>query len=491
MSANVAKFPSPTGGWNAIDALDAMAPNNAVILDNIFPSATTATLRKGHAVFCATGEAGAVKTLFDYSGGGTSNLLAAASGKIIDVTSGVAAVLATGYNSDVWSFTNFATAGGTYVIACNDSGLDTPFVYNGAAVAAIVAAGPGSLANLSQVMIYQQRTFYVERNTLSVWYTAAGAFQGALTQFDFGPFCSKGGSIAAITTWTRDNGYGGADDLFVVVTTKGQVLLYNGPNPSVATLWAMSGQFNIGTPVSGPRAVVRTGPDILLLCGDGYQPLSEYLGSGSTRAQTTDLARQIGNAASDAVRDFGALAGWQAMVYPRGTAIIINVPQSSTTFWQHVVNTTTGSWCRYKGQNSYCWGLYNSDPYFGGAAGVVYKADTGWQDNGADIVGECQASFQSPGQMVQMSRWIMARPLIRTTGNIAYHLSLDVDFSTSSLPTLDVTASASSQTVVGAWLSTTGIGYSAAPHIWIKRTADGTVELMNMQATFETSRSVV
>ena len=122
---------------------------------------------------------------------------------------------------------------------------------------------------------------------------------------------------------------------------------------------------------------------------------------------------------------------------------------------------------------------------------MVYKADTGWQDNGADIVGECQSSFQSPGQMVQMSRWIMARPLIRTTGNIAYHLSLDVDFSTSSLPTLDVTASASSQTVVGAWLSTTGIGYSAAPHIWIKRTADGTVELMNMQATFETSRSVV
>jgi hypothetical protein len=45
---------------------------------------------------------------------------------------------------------------------------------------------------------------------LSVWYTTAGAYQGALTEFDFGPLCTKGGSIAAVNTWTRDNGFGGS-----------------------------------------------------------------------------------------------------------------------------------------------------------------------------------------------------------------------------------------------------------------------------------------
>ena len=485
MAASVATYPSPTGGWNAIDALDAMPPQCAVILDNIFPNATTAQMRKGYSSFCATGEPAAVQSLMEYNGGATVKLIAACNNKIIDVSSGVAAVLSTGYHSDIWSHVNFATGGGTFLLAANASGSDTPIVYNGAAVAAIVAAGPGSLANLSQVMIYNQRTFYVEKNTLSVWYTAAGAFQGALTQFDFGPFCSKGGSIAAITTWTRDNGYGGADDLFVVITTKGQVLLYNGPNPSVATLWNLAGVFNVGEPVAGPRCFVRTGPDILLICADGFQPLSEYLSTGATRAQTTDLAHKIGNAASDAVRSTGTLTGWQGFVYPRGTALYVNVPQDSTTFYQYVVNTATGAWCRYKGMNAYCWSLFNNAPYFGGAAGVVYLSDTGYLDGASAITGEWQPAFQSPGQLARLSQFKMARPVIRTTGDLQYTMTLDVDYNTGTFSTFTTAATVTGSTILRNWSSVTGLGYSAAPHMWISRTEDGVVELVNTQVTFE------
>lgn len=484
MPATVFVAPSPTGGWNAIDALDKMSPSDAVVLDNIFPSASTAVLRKGHSQYCDTTEATAVKTLMVYAGGATTKMIAATNGKLIDVSTAVPAVLATGYHKDIWSYQNFGTPAGQFLIAANDSGSDTPITYNGAAVAAIVVVGPGSAANLSQVLVYQERVFYVERNTLAVWYTDAGAYQGTLTKFDFALYATRGGSIAALTTWTRDNGYGGADDLFVVVTTKGQVLLYNGPNPSVSTTWAMVGRFDVGSPVTGPRCLVRTGPDVILIGADGYQPLSEYLSVGSTRAQTTDLARKIGNAASDAVRSFGSLEGWQGVVYPRGTAIYINVPQDSTTFYQHVVNTATGAWCRYTGMNAYSWVVFNDALYFGGASGKVYLSDTGWQDNGADVTGEVQMAFQAPGQLVRQMHFKMMRPVWRTTCAMGYIINLDVDFATgtfsgsSSITTTDTG-------IVRNWASCTGIGYSAAPHLWVTRNADGVVELLNTQVTFE------
>lgn len=481
MPASISSIPTPVGGWNAFDALDNMPPNDAVVLDNFFPQTSKIVLRRGYTQFCATGENAPVGTLMEWGGGSGSKLLAAVNGKIFDITSGTASSKATGYGSDIWSFTNFSTPAGQFLLAANDSGLDTPFVYDGATVAPIVAVGP-TLANLCQVAIYQQRTFYVERNTLKVWYTDAGAYQGTLTSFDFGQFCTRGGKIAAIATWTRDNGFGGVDDLFVVVTTRGELLVYNGPNPGSSTTWAMQGRFVLGEPVKGPHCVVRTGPDLLLLCEDGFQPLSEYLTTGSTRAQVTDIAKKIGNAASDAVKSYKSNDYWQGCLYPAGTQLIVNVPTSSTVFQQYVVNTTTGAWCRYLNLNAYCWSLFNGSPYFGGAAGKVYQWDTGPSDNGSDIVGEVVTAFSYLGQRGRQKRYTMIRPVVETNGSLSYSLGVNVDYDTSAtLPIVSSNVSSASLWGSGSWGSAIwggtasfiqrrwngvhGIGYAVAVHL--------------------------
>lgn len=467
-SGRLVQFPAPLGGWNAVDSLDGMPPQDAVAMDNFFPSLTTVSLRRGSSSFCSTGESTSVQTLMEYNGGSTSKLIACTNGKLFDVSSGTASSLATGYAKDIWSWQNYSTAGGTYLLAANDSGTDTPIVYDGATVTAVVVVGPSSAANLSQVMVYQQRVFYVERNTLSVWYTAAGAYQGALTQFDFGPFCPRGGSIATIATWTRDNGYGGVDDIFVVVTTKGEILLYIGINPSVATTFNMMGRFQVGIPVAGPRCVTRIGPDLMLLCQDGYQPLSAYLTVGQSKAQTSNLGFKIGNAASDAVKNYGSLVGWQGMPYPAGTALIINVPQDSTTFWQHVVNTTTGAWCRYKGMNAYCWGLFNNNLYYGGASGVVYRADTGSSDNGTAITAVVQPAFQAPGSRSPIKQFKMLKPYFRVNGDLSYSSSLEIDYSTSTLSPSDSSPTAGATVVKTNWIGVSGLGAACSPQLALK-----------------------
>lgn len=480
MPARIGSVPCPVGGWNARDSLDNMAATDAVIMDNFFPGTSNIVLRRGHNEHCDTGESDPVGSLMEYGSGSALVLLAACGGKIFDVSTATPASLATGYNSDIWSSTNFSTAGGQFMIAANASGLDVPWVYDGATVAPVVVTGVTDTL-LSQVCVYQQRLFYVQQQSLSVWYTAAGAFQGALTEFDFGGFCTKGGAIAGISTWTRDNGFGGVDDLFVIVTTKGELLVYNGPNPSVATTWSMQGRFVLGEPVSGPHCFVRTGPDLLLLCADGFQPLSAYLAVGQSRASTTDLASKIGSAASDAVRAYHGNDYWCSLLYPEGTQLIINIPVATDTAYQYVVNTTTGAWCRYTGMNAYSWSRFDGSPYFGGADGKVYRFDFVQNDNGADVVGEVVGAFSYLGLRARQKRVTLLRPVVETDGNLTYSVGINVDFDLSAtLPTIssnlpngaiwdtslwDVGSwGSSTRTVLRRWIGASGIGFAFAIH---------------------------
>lgn len=444
MPSQLISYQSPVGGWNAFNALDNMPPTDAVILDNFFPQTSYIQLRRGYTQYADTGQSAPVQTLATYNGGNATRLIAAAGGSVFDASSGSLfdsgsghptthgppVSLGSGYHSDIWSWVNYASGGGTFLLMANDSGADIPQVYNGTTLAAMTITGVPA-ASLSQVTIYAQRAFYVQSGTLSVWYATAGAYQGALIQFDFGPLCTRGGAIAAISTWTRDNGFGGADDLFVVVTTRGEVLIYAGTNPGDSDFWSMSGRFLIGAPVAGPRCVTRIGPDMMLICEDGFQPLSTYLSLGETKTQTTNLAVKIGNAASDAVRAFKSATGWQAQVYPQGTQMIVNVPQGNGVFHQYVANTTTGAWCRYKGLDAWCWGILAGAPYFGGANGKIYQWDVGPSDNGVDIVGEVCTAFQHGGAPAILKRFQLARPLMQTNGNLTFAIDMGVDFDTS------------------------------------------------------------
>jgi hypothetical protein len=144
-------------------------------------------------------------------------------------------------------------------------------------------------------------------------------------------------------------------------------------------------------------------------------------------ADRVALSSQINKAVNDAVRSYGGLFGWQPIVYPLGTSLMVNVPQSATEAHQYVFNTLTGAPCRYKGMNALCWGLLNDGIYFGTADGKVMRADTGTSDNGAAIVGDCLQAFSDFGSP-NVKRCNLVEPVFDSVGNPNAALDLNVDY---------------------------------------------------------------
>jgi hypothetical protein len=489
-------FPVATGGWNAIDALDAMKPDEAETLINWFPETTYNRLRRGYIEFCDIGGTLPVTALAAYNGV-TDELLAFCDDTWYEVTTGTAASLATGFTATRWDSVNFATAAGQYLVTVN--GADTPQVYDGATMVAAVntVGGAPSTLLLNRVCNFNQRLYFAEKDSLSIWYLPVGVYQGALTEFDIGPLCTKGGSIAKIATWTRDNAAAGANEMLVIVTDQGEVFVYIGDYPG--GVWNLSAKFSVGEPVAGVDSVVKLGPDCILIGEDGFQPMAHYLQLGQSQAQAVAISRKIGNAVTAAVRASKTEAGWQGLLYPRANMLVFNIPQGSGVFYQFVVNTLTGAWCQWQGQNAYCWALHIADPYFGGADGKVYIADSGTSDNGADIVAEYRGSYQYVGGEALIKRVSMARPVFQTTGPITVAFGVDVDFNNTSLtaPVSSLAAGSlwgsavwgtgvwgSGLTLQNQWVSVGAMGYAMAPHMIIQ-TGSIQCNLMNIGLIYE------
>jgi len=128
-------IPAPVLGWVANESLAMANPGGALVLENFFPTRNGARLRGGSLRHATIG-AGIVESLLTYRSGAAEKLFAAANGFLYDVSAPTDAYippvpLVTGRTSNDYSFVQFATAGGDYMIAVN--GTDKALTYNGTA----------------------------------------------------------------------------------------------------------------------------------------------------------------------------------------------------------------------------------------------------------------------------------------------------------------------------------------------------------------------
>lgn len=495
--ARVQSMAAPTGGWNARDALQDMDPKDAVVMTNWFPQTDAVSLRGGYSSFATGMGSGAVESLIEWVGS-TAKLLAGANSNIYDISSGTPSSLGSGYTNNRWQYVNFSTTGGRYVVMVN--GADAPINYNGTVIAAPAITGSGlTSSNLIAIEVFRQRLFFAENGTLKFWYLPALAISGAALEYDLAQFCRRGGTLTAIGTWTRDAGFGGSDDLLVFITSEGECLIFTGTDPSSASTWSMVGQFVIGKPI-GRRCLVKFGRDLVVICQDGIVKVADIMGVDLSQQAYRSLSSKISKAFVDAARSYSGTFGWQGVIYPRGNMAVFNVPQSSTVAQQYVVNTITGAWCNFTNQNASCWGLFNGDIYFGAmAGGAVYKADTGANDNAANIVGDLQTAFTYPAGRASQKRFTMARPIFSTTGNVQPSIGVQVDYEVGALDA-PVTSVASgglwdavnwdgfnwggAASIQRDWISVSGIGYAVSLRLGVA-TKTATIRLNSWDLAFE------
>lgn len=416
-------LPSPTGGWNSKDPVSNMPETDASVIVNWWPTASDVRVRNGFTTW-STGLPGAVSTLMAYSSAsGTNKLFAASVTGIYDCTSaGAVGASVKVITQPRIQYANFTIAGGSYLVCCN--GADAVFAYDGATWSnpAITVATP---ANLIHVNVFKNRLFFVEKNKLSVWYMPTGAIAGAATEINLGTVFQDGGYLMAMGTWTLDAGRG-VDDHAVFVTSKGEVAVYAGSDPSSASTWQLVGVYRIGSPI-GRACMEKYGGDLLIICLDGVFPLSAALQSDrlSTDQAISDKIRPT---ISDATGLYGTIDGWQILPYPDQNALIVNIPTSTTTADQYVMNAITGAWTRFTGWNAQSWELFNDQPYFGTSTKVC-KAWTGTSDGGSYIMADVKQAFNYCGKRSARKHFKLVRPSIASDGPVIPGIRLNIDFS--------------------------------------------------------------
>lgn len=462
-------IPAPVGGWDAQSPLALMPPENAVILDNWIPRAGYVELRRGFTQWQA-GLPVIAETLMSYRSptNGDDEIFAAAGTSIYDVTSdgGTPSSVYTATVNARWQWINFANDAGTFLIACN--GEVAPVYYNGTSFSATAITGTAGVivldpTDLVDVMAHKGRLFWLQKDSLRVWFTAPFAIQGASQLLDLGPIFTAGGSILCMGTWTIDGG-SGADDLAVFVTTKGQVAIYQGINPADADDWALVGVYDIGFPMSR-RSLIKYGSDLVLVTSDGAVPLSQALQLDRAQENLVAITAKIQPEFQKSSQAYRNNFGWEATLYPRGSLAIINIPvEELTTSLQYVQNIQTGAWCRFKNMNATSWVVANDRAYFAAGTGV-FLWDEGYEDNGEDIVADLKTAFNYFSSRGSLKKFEMLQPILRIQSSLRPAIEVLTDFkekTPTAIPTVPVEGDGMEIETRDTWTSATGIGYCGA-----------------------------
>lgn len=282
------------------------------------------------------------------------------------------------------------------------------------------------------VTLYANRLFFVEKDSMRIWYLAANQISGPASSFDLGALMTMGGSLQTMATWTVDNA-DGVQEYACFISTEGEVLMYAGTDPSTAANWVKAGHFYIGRPM-GRRCVARWGSDMVVLTTDGFVPLSKALLTDRFQLQGA-ISDKISNLVSNDTRNYFNNFGWQAIFYPSGDKMLVNVPQVQNSLqYQYVMNTITGAWCRFIGWKANVFETLGNDLYYGSNVdstlgyAFVSKCDAGYSDDGGYIFGEAKTAFQYFGYPGRQKHVSMVQPIFSITGNMTATIAIDMDF---------------------------------------------------------------
>ena len=371
---------------------------------------------------------------------------------------------------------------GTYVITVTGA---TTFTYLMASAPAGDASVMGTYTVIGitgvnsntfiNVNLFKNRLYFTQKDTLKVWYLDVNSIGGVASPLDYGSIARNGGFVQAVGTWTLDAGQG-ADDYYVVVTNMGEVIVYNGTDPSDPTKWELKGVWQVGQTFSR-RCFFKWAGDLLLLTQDGLLPLASALQS-SRLDPRINLTDKIYYAVSEAASAFQSNFGWQINYFAPENMLILNIPITGGVE-QYVMHSITKSWARFTDIDATCWEVYDTDSMFFGGNGFVGKFWNDESDAGDNINATVQQAYNYFDTRGQQKRFTMVRPIIITengqpTIQGVVNLDFDTEDTTGTLAFNPISftvgkwdsatwdsSSWGGRAINKYWQSVTGIGYCA------------------------------
>lgn len=447
-TSQIRSFPSPTGGWVANRNLarpdEQGVPQGAAVLDNWFPTSTSAILRRGSKLHATLGDGTKPTTaLFSYVAGAAEHLFGATDTTIYDISSvpsssdagdtfgdssTVGLEVLTGQTGGNWSVVQFATTGGIFLLGVN--GVDSGFKYDGTSFAAL---GPtitdAATSSFSYVWAYKNRIWFVERDSLNAWYiNGVDQIGGTVKKFPLGGIFGRGGSLLFGATWSLDSGQsGGLSEQCIFVSTEGEVAVFQGSNPADAADWRKVGVYRIGKPL-GINAWIRAGGDLVIATSIGFVPLSQAIQRDYAALSPSAVSYPIEEAWNAAVLQRGA-SGWTAEVWPESQMVVIAPPVSVNTSPEvYVANARTGAWARFAPWAPTCLEVFRGRLFFGSTNGRVVEANVGGTDEGSTYTGAYVPLFDDFRTSGSLKIGDIARVTIRSRAPVNERLAFQADF---------------------------------------------------------------
>jgi hypothetical protein len=538
-AAQLKTFPAPVSGWIANQNLltpNARKPDGSVVmgaamLENWFPTATGIRMRGGSDLFATIGnEVDNVVSMFSYLNGNAANLFAATPSEIYDITSpevpfdvdlvdqsgnnivdqngnlilGQSSILAPDVDllaSGDWSVVQFSTPGGTFLRCVN--GVDTPLVFDGTNWSTSPAITGVDPTTLSYVFASKFRLWFVQKDTLNIYYLAPNAIGGAATLLPLGGIFTLGGALLFGGTWSIESGDGPSEQT-VFVTTEGEVATYTGSDPSDATNWSRQGVFRIGKPL-GPKAFIRAGGDMIISTTIGLIPLSTAFQRDVAALSPVAVSYSIEiewNAAVAASPD----PSWQVALWPTKQMMLVAPPNPDGAVPKlFAANARTGAWASFTGWNVFCMAVFNDRLFFGSDSGKIVEAEVTGSDQGSAYTCTCVPLFDPLKSPAALKTGLEARAVLRATSQPTPKMSLQADYTVNLPAAPDDTTIAAANTwgtgiwgqaqwgtaaasiTVQAWESTPGAGYSLSPATQITsgNLSAPDVELVSTDLTYD------
>ena len=425
-------IPAPTKGLVTNKPMSAMGAQEALLLDNWIAAEGDVRVREGAVNHSTPREATyKFRKLIPFNGTGGRKLLGFGETAIYDVTSPgtpVSSEAVTPAGGVAPCFTQFGFGGQSQLFVADGNALR---LYNGTTWTTITGASSPPISNITTASIrgmlsHKGRLWMCVEGSAGVYYSTVGAL-GAMTFFTTNNFLRRGGSIIAMTTWSVDTGTG-ADDLLILFSSEGEVLMYAGTDPSDSSKWALVGSYFIGDVVDS-NCILNFGADVLVLTSAGLYPLSRLLKVGNVRTSDS-LTYNIEVSIRDAVARYRGYEGWGLAYHSELSLILLTVPvlPNRLGFIHFAMNTNTGAWSRITGWEVHSLTMMGSTMYAAGELGVD-RIFEGSMDYGGSIRAQAIPAFSYFGQRGKQKHVKLVRPIY--TANRAVYTGAQVlsDFS--------------------------------------------------------------
>jgi len=392
-TVELATIPASVGGVNALDSLMRMPSTDCIYTYNLMPAERGQLLRKGYREWangCGTGD---VRTILNYE----SQIQNTAQDRLWAITNeGIYNITTYGTTSPVKDITFTVTTGEAgYGVKCeftNDA--SDHFMFYADALNGIYQYKEGTgwsvptgweydpdgdgiyeafpVEDVTFVMVHKQRIWVILEDSDDAWYLPVASVSGQLTKFTFGAKMTHGGDLVGLWTWSVDGG-AGVDDMLIAIGRGGDLLVYQGSDPSLGDFGSI-GDWFVGAMPASRRVVTSYGSEMYVLSSFGITSVRDLLQGAASSDLRASPSAKINKYLRTAIGDNLSDYEWSLNIHPAdGFMQVVTPDPGSNNYVQYNQNLSTRAWGMWEDVPIVSAETWKGEYYMGSTGGVVYE----------------------------------------------------------------------------------------------------------------------